>query len=187
MGTATSRSEPTLRLAVPGDGAAISSIHHLGWTRDYRGLLPEAYLDSLSHAACTDRWVSALRDGTPLRTRVAELDHRVVGFVASGDSLDPDATAAGEIWDLWVADAARSSGVGAALLEIALDDLAERHAAALVWVLSGNVRAQSFYSRSGAVRDGRSRTTPVLGGSMTDVRLLWDLRGRVPAAGNLSG
>jgi ribosomal protein S18 acetylase RimI-like enzyme len=154
-------------------------IHHLGWTRTYRGLLPDAYLDSLSYDACLARWTSALVDGTPLDILVADLDGRVVGFVTAGSSVDPDATAAGEIWDLWVDADSRSQGFGTVLLAAALDRLAVRHGAALVWVLETNSRGRAFYARQGAVRDGVSRIRAIQGGSMTDVRYLWDLRGRL--------
>jgi ribosomal protein S18 acetylase RimI-like enzyme len=100
--------------------------------------------------------------------------------VSAGPSNDPDATAAGEIWDLWVAADARSRGVGGELLRVALDHLAAGHQAALVWVLGENARGRTFYARTGAVHDGMTRTTPILGGTMTDVRYLWDLLGHVP-------
>jgi GNAT superfamily N-acetyltransferase len=158
----------------------VAGIHQLGWTVAYRGLLPDAYLDTLSYEACLARWTSVLQDGSAVDVLVAELEGRVVGFVSLGPTTDPGATAAGEIWDLWVDEPARSHGVGGRLLEVALDELAVRHRAALVWVLEANPRARAFYARSGAVRDGVSRTTAVTGGAMTDVRYLWDLRGRVP-------
>lgn len=168
-----------MRPAVPADAESIATIHHLGWTRTYRALLPDAYLDSLSYDACVSRWTSALVDGTPLDILVADLDGRVVGFVTAGASADPGATAAGEIWDLWVDATSRAQGIGALLLGAALDLLAVRHRAALVWVLEANSRGRAFYAREGGVRDGVSRTRAILGGSMTDVRYLWDLRGRL--------
>jgi ribosomal protein S18 acetylase RimI-like enzyme len=168
-----------IRAALPADAAVVAGIHHHGWTDSYKGLLPDVYLDSLDADACLSRWVSALADGTPLEILVAEFDGRVVGFVAAGPSTDPDATAAGEIWDLWVAADARSQGVGGELLRVALDHLAAGHQAALVWVLGENARGRTFYARTGAVHDGMTRTTPITAGTMTDVRYLWDLRGRV--------
>jgi ribosomal protein S18 acetylase RimI-like enzyme len=169
----------TIRPAVPADAESVAMIHHLGWTRTYRALLPDAYLDSLSYDACLARWSSALVDGTPLDILVADLDGRVVGFVTAGSSADPDATAAGEIWDLWVDATSRARGIGALLLAAALDLLAVRHRAALVWVLEANSRGRAFYAREKGVRDGVSRTRAIHGGSMTDVRYLWDLRGRL--------
>jgi ribosomal protein S18 acetylase RimI-like enzyme len=168
-----------IRPAVPADAAVVADIHHHGWTDSYRGLLPNAYLDSLDADACLNRGTSALPDGPPLTILVAELDRRVVGFVTVGPSTDADATAAGEIWDLWVTADARSRGVGAELLRVALDHLAPHHQAALVWVLRTNARGRTFYAQAGAVHDGMTRTTPITGGTMTDVRYLWDLRGRV--------
>lgn len=169
-----------IRSAAPADAAVVADLHHHGWTGSYRGLLPDAHLDSLDADACLNRWTSALADGTPLEILVAEFGGRVVGFVAAGPSTDPDATAAGEIWDLWVAADVRSQGVGGELLQVALDHLAVRHQVALVWVLATNTRGRTFYARAGAVRDGMIRTTPITGGTMADVRYLWDLRGRVP-------
>ena len=176
--TPTSRSEAVVRSAVAPDAQSIAAIHHSGWTRTYRGLLPAVYLDTLSYDACLTRWTSALTEGSAVDVLVAEVDGRVVGFVAAGQSTDPDATAAGEIWDLWVDSSSRSHGVGAELLAAALDVLATRHVAALVWVLEANARGRAFYAREGSVRDGLSRTSQVAGGRMTDVRYLWDLRGR---------
>ena len=46
--------------------------------------------------------------------------------------------------------------------------------------LADNTRGVDFYGRAGAIHDGRTRTTPISGGTMTDVRYLWALRGRVP-------
>ena len=75
-----------IRSALPADAAVVAGIHHHGWTDSYKGLLPDAYLDSLDADACLSRWVSALADGTPLEILVAELGDRVVGFVAAGPS-----------------------------------------------------------------------------------------------------
>ena len=177
--TPTSRSDVVVRPAVPADAESVATIHHLGWTRTYRGYLPDAYLDDLSYDACFARWTSALVEGTVLDILVADVGGRVAGFVTAGPSTDPDATAAGEIWDLWVDAPSRTQGVGSLLLAAALDRLAARHRAALVWVLETNSRGRGFYAREGAVRDGVSRTRAVPGGSMTDVRYLWDLRGRL--------
>jgi len=143
-------------------------------------MLPDAYLDTLSYDACLARWTGTLTSGSALDVLVAEVGGVVSGFVTLGPSADPDATAAGEIWDLWIDESVWSQGVGSVLLGAALDGLALTHRAALVWVLDGNSRGRAFYARQGAVRDGLSRTTEVTGGRMTDVRHLWDLRGRVP-------
>ncbi len=164
-----------IRAARDPDAEAVATIHHRGWTGAYRGLVPDAYLGRLSEEECLARWRSGFGGATT--TFVAEESGRVVGFVSVGPSADPDARAAGEIWDLWVLPDYRSSGVGAALLRHGLTRLAETYRAAIVWVLAGNERARTFYVRHGGVRDGVTRTQHVAGGSITDVRYLFDLRG----------
>lgn len=178
VATATSRSDVHVRPAGPDDAPAVALIHHRGWTESYRGLVPDAYLDSLSYDAALARWTSAFVDGSPESVLVAEIGAEVVGFVGVGPTTDPDATRAGEVWDLWVHDAYRSQGVGGLLLADGLDHLGVRFRAALVWVVATNERALAFYARHGAVRDGVQRSTDVPGGSLVEVRLLWGLAER---------
>ncbi len=164
-----------LRPATAEDREAVATIHHRGWTESYRGLLPAAHLDGLSYEACYERW-GGLPDGATTVV-VAEVDGQAIGFCSYGPSADTDAGAAGEIWDLWVFPDHRGAGIGSRLLRHAMGDLARRHRAAVVWVLATNLAGRRFYEREGGVRDGVSRTQPVDGGSMTDVRYLFDLRG----------
>jgi len=89
--------------------------------------------------------------------------------------------------DTYLDAASRSQGVGTLLLAAALDRLTVRHRAALVWVLETNSRGRAFYAREGGVRDGVSRTRAIPGGSMTDVRYLWDVRGRLTREPSTNG
>lgn len=164
-----------IRAATAADAEAVAQVHHDGWTQSYRGLLPHVYLDGLSYEACRSRWQGGIGGAT--RVFVAEQHGDVIGFVSVGPCADPDATQAGEVWDLWVAEKARGAGVGRDLLGYGLRTLARSHRAAVVWVLRDNLRGRSFYEREGGVRDGLTRTTAIPGGSMTDVRYLFDLRG----------
>ncbi|HOB03770.1 MAG TPA: GNAT family N-acetyltransferase [Propionibacteriaceae bacterium] len=172
--------EVVVRPAVAADAAAVARIHHRGWTEAYRGLVPHAHLEGLSYDACLARWQAGIQGAT--RMLVADVGSAVVGFVTFGPSADADARAAGEVWDLWVLPEERSRGIGAALLQAGLVELATSYRAGLVWVLEGNARGRAFYERHGGVRDGVSRTQLVAGGTMADVRYLFDLRG-VPSAG----
>lgn len=169
-----------IRDAVDADADAVATIHHRGWVETYRGLLPDPYLDALTLEACLARWRAGMTGAN--RTYVATASDQVVGFATVGRSADGDAPAAGELWDLWVLPEHRSAGVGARLLHHALARLAVDHRVAVVWVLAGNTRARAFYERQGALRDGLTREQQVPGGVMTDVRYLFDLRGRAERA-----
>ncbi len=171
-----SGSQVLIRPATPRDASQVARLHHLGWTEGYRGLLPDEHLDSLSWPGCQARWEASLASpgvATVLVAEVAEL----VGFVSYGPCFDPGTTGAGEVYDLWVAAAARSHGIGAALLAAALDALAADHEVAMVWVLGTNRRGQAFYEREGATPDGLARAL----GPVRDLRYRWDLRDRLTA------
>ncbi len=177
VGTASRRTVP-IRPAEAQDAAQVAWLHHLGWTEGYRGLLPDDYLDSLSLPACRARWEATLSSPSVVTVLVAGAVE-VLGFASYGPCCDPDAPAAGELWDLWVAGEARGRGIGKALLAAALDALAvdHHHQVAVTWVLAANSRGRAFYEREGALRDRLARTA----GPVHDIRYLWDLRGRLAA------
>lgn len=170
----------SVRQAVADDADAIARCHHLGWVDGYRGMVRPGYLASLSQQACTQRWRDHFRDTNPATSQfVAEAAGCVIGFVSIGPCLDPDAPKATEVWDLWVLPGHRNEGVGARLLEAALDELAaDGSQVAVLWVLRENLRARAFYERQGGVSDGMTRHAPYERGGVIDVRYLFDLRGR---------
>jgi GNAT superfamily N-acetyltransferase len=91
---------------------------------------------------------------------MAEEDGEALGYCTSGESRDPDASAAvGEVRTLFVAPAAWRRGAGSALMAAALDDLRERgYSEATVWSFADNERANRFYEGRGFERDGADRT-----------------------------
>lgn len=177
-----------VRPADPRDAADIAEIHADGWRTGYIGLLPQFYLDSLQAKDVLPRWESKLATtGDWTRHLVAEQAGKVVGFVGYGACVDPDVPALptpegtpcggwGEIWDMYVSEAARGTGVGSALIDAAVDAL--RHwgySEVVVWCLHGNVRAEKFYTAKGFIPDQLVRTSePSPGVTMRDDR--WRLR-----------
>ena len=91
---------------------------------------------------------------------VADEDGEVTGFTTCGESRDPDAGPdAGEIRTFFVAAGRWRRGVGRALIEAALADLAARgYSEATVWSFAENARANAFYESHGFARDGAERT-----------------------------
>jgi GNAT superfamily N-acetyltransferase len=91
---------------------------------------------------------------------VAEDDEGLAGFVGCGVSRDPDAReSVGEIHTLFVAAGHWRSGIGRALMAVALEELSERgNGEATVWSFAANERANAFYESEGFTRDGAERT-----------------------------
>lgn len=165
-----------IRDARPTDADAVAAIHHDGWVTGYRGLVPQTHLDGLDVATAQARWRRQLAHETATRVFVAEIDGTVVGFSSSGDCYDPDAPRGeevwGELWECYVAGAARRHGVGSALIARVLEhqrELGRREI--VVWSLQGNVRAEAAYAKAGFRPDGMQRRERMDGWVMTDVRL----------------
>lgn len=149
-----------IRRAVPADAAAIASISVRGWQTAYRGLLPDAYLDSLSVAQRRSAWHHYLvRELAGYRMWVLEEGSRVVGFTRTGPCFDPDAgPRAGQIFGLYVDPDRLRAGLGRRLLTHALDDLRARgFRQAIVWAFEGNERAARLFAAAGSRPDGCTR------------------------------
>ncbi|VXB37124.1 GNAT family N-acetyltransferase [Nocardioides sp. AX2bis] len=152
---------PVVRRAEPDDAAGIARVHVRGWQVGYRGLLPDAVLDSLSVAERTVGWRERLTHPDPggAATSVAVVADQVLGFSSVGPSRDPDAAPlTGELWALYVDPDRWRRGTGRALDAAAVEGLARTGTTtATLWVLSTNTRARAFYERQGWRVDGATR------------------------------
>ena len=108
--------------------------------------------------------------GAELR-QVAEVAGPVRGFVVAGPARDDDSAGQGEVFALNMHPAAWGSGLGLALLTFAQTGLATAgFADAVLWVVSGNVRARRFYERDGWCDDDIRRVETVHGVGVEEVR-----------------
>jgi ribosomal protein S18 acetylase RimI-like enzyme len=142
----------TVREATARDAAAVARVHLASWRAAYRGLVPDAFLESLNLGERTARWREQLTH-RPLGqvTHLVEVDGEIVGFVAGGACRDEDAGAGvGELYAIYVEPGSWRRGFGGLLQTASLESLRERGSAeARLWVLEGNAAARAFYERSG--------------------------------------
>jgi ribosomal protein S18 acetylase RimI-like enzyme len=147
-----------VRHAAEADAAAIAGIHVRGWRAAYRGLLPDALLDGLSIDRRERGWRGLIAAGRGSSvTLVGEVGSEVAGFCSVvAPTRDPDAAPwTAEIAAIYVEPAHWRGGVGGALLERALGDLAlAGWRRATLWVLALNDPAVAFYRRYGFAPDG---------------------------------
>lgn len=142
-----------LRPVRPADASAVARVYVDTWRDAYRGLIPQAYLDSMSHALHERRWRQAFAAGG--WGFVAELDRRIVGF-ASGGRCRSRGRWSGELFVLYVLPPWQGRGVGRALFDATYFELARRgHPDMLVWVLSTNP-ARRFYEHLGGEPAGEN-------------------------------
>lgn len=173
---------PSYRAARRSDAPAIAALHTASWRAAYRGLLPDAFLDTEVEAEHVDLWHQRFKasDAAPVTvTVVAEHDGSIVGFAHSIVDEDPKH---GTLLDnLHVHPDAKRLGIGRYLMA----ETAARLAAAgsqcglYLWVLEQNARARSFYEALGGVATGHD-LSPAGGGSASCVRYSWPVLSELP-------
>lgn len=155
----------TVRDATPADAAAEAAVHIATWQATYAHVFLADYLADLDHAGWTEGHRRQI-DNSPPRITLVAVDAEsgeIVGFthagpwrVGSPPAYDP---ARGEVYAIYVRPDAWGTGAGRALMQGAVDRLAEtgRHEIGL-WVLDDNPRARRFYERFGFRASGEVST-----------------------------
>ena len=145
----------SLRPARPADAAAIARVHVETWRAAYAGIVPDAYLVSMTESKQALQWNNTIRRAVAPETVLAAESTdlpggRIVGFGSCGRARGQPGS--GEIFTLYVAPDWQGQGIGHRLLEALF---ARLHGGglnqAVVWVLSGNP-ARFFYEALGGRR-----------------------------------
>lgn len=108
------------------------------------------------------------------KAHTVRLDGRIIGVALAGP--DPDDPPVGHLARIYVDPTMWGAGVGTALHDAAVADLAGRgFATATLWVLEDNVRARRWYERLGWTQaSGRKATFAPAG--IFDAQYVYDLR-----------
>jgi GNAT superfamily N-acetyltransferase len=143
-----------IRPAVPDDAEALTQLHLDCWDDAYTGPVPQEILDARRDDVerRVENWRTILGRGNTL---VAEDDGALIGFASAGTSRDDDLDLPIELHTLYVRAARWGTGLGHALMDRAIGD-----ADCSLWVLEGNDRASTFYSRHGFRPDGKVLDEP---------------------------
>ena len=138
-----------IRPARLDDARAIARVHVSSWRSTYDGIVPGAFLASLSVGKREARWIEIL--SKPSREHVALVaGDPVVGMLSAGPSREKDPRFSAELYAIYLRREAQGRGFGRALVgEFARRMLALGHRAAHVWVLAANP-ACGFYESTGA-------------------------------------
>jgi len=154
-----------IRPADVDDAAAIARVHVSSWRATYTDLLPADFLESLTEAGYADRWRRFIAERSNLAFVVEDDSGDVVGFASGGRDRAGEASYKGELYAIYLLEAAQRRGYGRELVRaiagglrgMGLDDM-------IVWVLRDNVTARDFYERLGGIY---VRTQPITIGSVT--------------------
>ncbi len=143
------RDEIVLREATVQDAEAITALHVASWRANYRGVLPNTYLDEGAEAERASHWrkslntlsakdvVLAAEDDADLQGFISVYWRREAGYDAYLDNLH-------------VRPGRNGSGLGRRLLAAAVERMIDHGASNLcLWAFDQNQRAISFYERLG--------------------------------------
>ena len=163
-----------MRAPTVADADDLGRVHVRAWQTAYRGgLMPDAYLDSLSNDERATMWREALEQGPGARSSrlVADVDGTVVGFAIVGPAGGDPESPVGELYAINVDPDHWATGVGSDLLAAAMVELAAAtFSSVFLWVHPDNIRARRFYESRGWSDDGLDRRQDVLGVEVPEVR-----------------
>lgn len=166
-----------IRPAKPNDAMAVARVHVRSWQAAYRSLLPDAYLDALRPEDRASRYDFTHTDPARPYTLVAVEHDDVLGFATTMPSRDETLAGYGELAALYVDPAHWRKGIGATLAAAAYDRMIQQdYHDALLWVLAGNARAESFYQADGWRSDGVRRSEVVWGINVDELRYVRQLQ-----------
>jgi ribosomal protein S18 acetylase RimI-like enzyme len=146
-----------IREAEFDDAPAIAQVSYLTWLHAYRGIIPDAELDSLNLESVTDKWVQILSLISPRGdTFVAINDESIIAYSRFYPSVDSDDDQDGvaTIGSIYVHPDFQHHGVGRGLMENILK-VAKDHGfkEVTLHVLAANERARKFYEFLGWEQD----------------------------------
>ena len=139
-----------IRSAGSDDAEAIARVHVESWKTTYAGIVPDAFIASLSVEARSVHWKEELARSTGTAF-VAEDDAGIFGFVSGGKLRKPIADYDGEIYAIYLMQDRQRRGADRALTTALAHALRSCGLASMiVWVLKENP-AVGFYRHLGAV------------------------------------
>jgi GNAT superfamily N-acetyltransferase len=141
-----------IRPATAADAGAIARVRIDCWRATYRGIVPDAYLETMDVEASAELWTRVLTArATTASVFVAEDDGRIIGFAAGNMLKEPRHDLSAELTAIYLRPEYQRGGVGSRLVErVARAQRAQGANGLIVWVISNNRRARSFYEALGA-------------------------------------
>ena len=167
-------SDMLIRPAQPADAMDVARVHVRSWQAAYRNILPDDYLDQLRPEDRAAKYDFASRDPLKPQTIVAVeegMSPAIQGFATTMPVTDSDMPGYGELCALYIDPQQWGKGLGVTLVSAARAHMFEHgFRNAILWVLTGNVRAERFYQNDGWTADGVRRKATVWDIEVDEIR-----------------
>ncbi|HEY4378666.1 MAG TPA: GNAT family N-acetyltransferase [Acidimicrobiales bacterium] len=170
--------ERPVRLAVGIDGPAIASVKWRTYGTNYRGLLPDAFIDQRDIVPPVAFWIGRAAVPPSRRHSLAVWGRpgEVFAYCDAGPCRDDDVESAvtGEVYELYVDPSVQGRGVGRVLLAEATERLRAAGCTDLrLWTLAANTAAHAFYRQQGWEPDGTERREDLGVVVFDEIRFRW--------------
>lgn len=157
-----------IRQVTPEDAESLVGVHATAQEESYRNLMPRVTFHTVG--AELDERVQRRRsflDSTDTRLLALDGAGAVVGFADSGPGRDEQKPGGVELYSIYTLARTHGSGLGSDLLGACISD-----AAAYVWVLKENPRAQAHDSTHGFRPDGGRKRLPAAFDELSEIRMV---------------
>jgi GNAT superfamily N-acetyltransferase len=149
LGEVGNRTGLNIRAALLEDAPSIARVHVASWRAAYRGIVSQAYLDSLDEAQFTERWQHWIATEISATFYVAEAEGVLCGFASAGPIRKTISFYDGELYAIYLLPEIQRRGIGRALFASSAAALTSRGLKhMLIWTLRDNP-STGFYERLG--------------------------------------
>jgi len=156
-------------IASTDDRTAISKIYEESWRYAYRGIIPQAYLDSIPEG----RWASGL-DRQGWNTLVCVDGGRLVGTSSFCGSRFEQFPGWGEVISIYLLPEYMGKGYGGLLLKSVVSELNRLgYPDIFLWVLAENRGARHFYEQFGFSPTDDFVTQNIGGKDLREIRYMY--------------
>ena len=139
-----------MRLAGPGDAAAIADAHRNAWTHAYSGIIPYRALTRMIERRGESWWRKATRG--PATILLAEVAGTVAGYASLGYNRARALPHEGEIYEIYLRPEYQGIGLGYQLFHEAKRTLKSLGCNGMaVWCLEDSQHAVDFFRSNGGV------------------------------------
>lgn len=158
-----------------GDAVGLARVHVESWKSTYRGLVPDAYLDSLHIPDRAQNFRDWFRQTDGRFLYVALEGAEPIGFVSGGYERDGSNPVVGEIYAIYILNNYQRKGVGRRLFSASTLWLQGRGFKRIVlYSISGNPN-QWFYSSLGGMEEACEKKIQIGGSSYELLKFSFNL------------
>lgn len=159
------------RIANIEDATGVAKVQVDSWRTTFKGIVPDAFLESLSYAKREPIWKRAIIENN---LYIAEDENgHVIGFSAGGKERTSNYESySGELYTIFILKEHQGKGLGRLLVKLVVDDLiVNKLNSMLIWVIKENPACQFYKALGGKEID--TREIEIGGKKLTEIAYGW--------------